>query len=306
MIILPTKILLATDGSKDAALATRAAVDLSQRAGAELHGVYAWRPMPHYAYPSPVPEKYHPPYEEGARKLLAEQVERIEEAGGVVAEAHLVSGRPADAIIDLAEKVGTDLIVVGSRGLGAIRRLVVGSVSEEIVHYANRPVLAVRGGQKAWPPKRVIIGDDGSEPAKRAGEFGAVIARLLGVEAALVRAYESPPEPIRGWTGEDRRELAESLSRERQALEGRAKELEMIAGSRPEARLIDTEPTLAMLMVAEEGDEEETLLSVGNRGLGAAKRAMLGSLSTKLLRVARGPVLVCPPKRRNARDEGGV
>src|SRR3712207_7313477 len=42
-----------------------------------------------------VPEKYHPPYEEGARSLLDEQVERIERSGGIVAESHLVTGRTA-------------------------------------------------------------------------------------------------------------------------------------------------------------------------------------------------------------------
>jgi nucleotide-binding universal stress UspA family protein len=297
MSIFPTKILLATDGSKDAELAAKAAVDLSTRTGAQLHVVHAWRPLPHYAYPSLTPEEYHPPFEEGARKLLDEQLEHIDEAGGVVAGSHLVAGRPADAILDLAEKVEVDLIVVGSRGLGPLRRLVVGSVSGEIVHHADLPVLVVRGGEGAWPLKRVVVGDDGSEPAKRAGELAVGIAEAFGAEAALVRAYQSSPEPIGGWTAEDRRELDQTLSRERQALDERGKELGMIAGSPPAVKLIDTEPTLAMLLVAEEGEEEKTLIAVGSRGVGVAKRAMLGSVSSKILRVAVGPVLVCPRGR---------
>lgn len=291
---LPSKILLATDGSKDAELAAKAAVELSKRTGAQLHVLHAWRPLPHYAYPSITPEEYHPPYEEGARKLLAEQLEQIDEAGGVVAGAHLVTGRAADAIIDLAERLAADLIVAGSRGLGPLRRIVLGSVSAEIVHHANLPVLIMRGGEGAWPPRRVVVGEDGSEEAKRAGELAVGITKVFGADATLVRAYENPPEPIRGWSAEDRRELDRSLSREEQALEERAKELGMIAGSPPEVRLIDTEPTLAMLMVAEEGKEETTLITVGSRGVGAAKRAMLGSVSAKILRTARGPVLVCP------------
>lgn len=291
---LPSKILLATDGSKDAELAAKAAVELSKRTGAQLHVLHAWRPLPHYAYPSITPEEYHSPYEEGARKLLAEQLEQIDEAGGVVAGAHLVTGRAADAIIDLAERLAADLIVAGSRGLGPLRRIVLGSVSAEIVHHANLPVLVMRGGEGAWPPRQVVVGEDGSEEAKRAGELAVGITKVFGAEATLVRAYESPPEPIRGWSAEVRRELDRSLSREEQALEERAKELGMIAGSPPEVRLIDTEPTLAMLMVAEEGKEETTLITVGSRGVGAAKRAMLGSVSAKILRTARGPVLVCP------------
>jgi hypothetical protein len=53
--------------------------------------------------------------------------------------------------------------------------------------------------------------------------------------------------------------------------------------------------------VAEEGGEEETLLCVGSRRLGAARRAMLGSVSTKVLRTARGAALGCPHRTRDVR-----
>jgi nucleotide-binding universal stress UspA family protein len=92
---------------------------------------------------------------------------------------------------------------------------------------------------------------------------------------------------------QDRRKFDLARSRERHALE----ELEMIAGSAPEVRLIDTEPTLALLLVAEEREEEMTLIAVGSRRLDTAKRAMLGSVSTKILRTASGPVLVRPRER---------
>ena len=304
MNAFPTKILLATDGSADAILAARAAVDLSSRTGSELHVVHAWQAIPPYAYPSLSTEWYVPPYEEAARKLLTEQVELVEEAGGAVAEAHLVRGRPADAVIDQGEEVGADLIVVGSRGLGAVGRLLVGSVSEGIVHQAPCPVLVVRGGQGAWPPERVITGEDGSDPAKRAAELAAGIAKLFETDAVLVRAFENPPEPIIGWSAQDRRELDEALLLEERVLEERAREMEEVGVGRPETRLIETEPTLALLLVAEENEEEKALIAVGSRGLGAAKRAMLGSVSTKVLRVARGPVLVVCPHGRRTQGEG--
>ena len=290
----PAKILLATDGSKDAEIASRAAIDLSNGTGAALYVVHAWQSVPHFAYPSLVPERYHPPYEEGARRLLDEQVDLIGRAGGAVVESYLVTGRPAEAIIDLGEEIDAGLIVVGSRGLGPVQRLVMGSVSDAVVRHAHCPVLVVRGGEEAWPPRRVLIGDDGSEAAIKARELAAAITTLVGAEVTMVRAYENPPEPIGGWSAQDRREIDEMIIRERQSLEKRAEELTTIAGSRPEARLIDTEPTLAMLMVAEEGGEESTLIALGSRGLGAAKRTILGSVSTKILRAARGSVLVCP------------
>ncbi len=64
----PARILLATDGSKDAELAARAAAEFSEGTGAELHVCHAWRPLPHYAYPSLVPEKILPSLRGGRQK----------------------------------------------------------------------------------------------------------------------------------------------------------------------------------------------------------------------------------------------
>ncbi len=92
------------------------------------------------------------------------------------------------------------------------------------------------------------MGDDGSQDAKRAGDLAAGMTRLFGAEVVLMRAYEKPPEPRRGWSAQDRRELDEALFREELALEVREEESEAIAGSRPESKLIDPGPTLAMLL----------------------------------------------------------
>jgi nucleotide-binding universal stress UspA family protein len=108
--IFPTKILLATDGSEDAAVAARAAADLSSMTDSELHVVHAWRSLPQYAYPSLVPERYHPPHEEGARKILARQVEQVREAGGSRrnrgSEARVADRRKPGAWADQAPSAG--------------------------------------------------------------------------------------------------------------------------------------------------------------------------------------------------------
>jgi nucleotide-binding universal stress UspA family protein len=296
----PKKILLASDGSKDAELAAKAAMDLSKKTGAELHVVHAWRPLPHYAFPSLVPERYQPPYEEGARKILEAQVGRIEQAGITVSKAHLVTGRPADAILDHAERIGAGLIVVGSRGLGPVKRLLVGSVSESIVHHAKCPVLVVRGGAKSWPPVRVVVGEDLSEDAHSAAKLGVTLGKLMKAETLLVHTYEGmPPHPET--LPQDDRELYEAMVEKhvRQvepALEERAAELEDAYDVRPQVRVVPGESALVLSEIAEEGDGP-SLLVVGSRGLGTSERIVLGSVSSKVLMAARGSVLVCP--RRN-------
>jgi nucleotide-binding universal stress UspA family protein len=305
MSVFPTKILLATDGSNDAHLAATVAMDLSKRTEAELHIVHARRPLPHDAYPSLLPERYQSPYEQGARRVLDEEVGRIEQAGGNVAEAHLVEGRPADAILDLAEQIRADLIIAGSRGLGPMKRLLMGSVSEGVVRHAKCQVLVVRGGPGSWPPARVVIGEDLSEGAHNAARRGARLAGLLGAETLLVHAYEGmPPHPET--LPRDERELYEVmvdryLGRVGSALDVRAAELEDAYAVRPRVRLLEGESAKALTEVADEGGVTG-LLVVGSRGLRAGGRMPLGSVSTKVLMAASRPVLVCPDEKR---DEGG-
>lgn len=302
----PKKILLATDGSKDAELAAIAAIDLVQSTGAELHVVHAWRPLLHYAYPSLVPERYHPPYEEGARRILNEQLGYIEEAGGIVAQTHLLMGRAADAILDLGERIGADLMVVGGRGLGPVKRLVVGSVSESIVHHAKCPVLVVRGEIGAWPPLRVVIGEDLSEDARSAAELGVTLGKLMEAETLLVHTYEGMPPHPQALPQADR-ELYEAmvekhLRQVQPALEERAAELADVYGVRPQVRIIAGESAQVLSEVAEEGGR--TLLVVGSRGLGAGGRMLIGSTSTKILRAARRAMLVCPSGQDKTADNG--
>ena len=90
-------------------------------------------------------------WEREAGELLEEQTERLRSAGGTVAGAHLREGRPAEEIAELAEELGVGLVIIGSRGLNAVKRLVVGSVSEGVASLAPCPVLVVRGGEGAWP-----------------------------------------------------------------------------------------------------------------------------------------------------------
>lgn len=273
----PTKILLATDGSEDAALAAQAAVDLSNKAGSELHVVHVWHDVPTPHFHSFVRAEL----EREAREVLNKQVEIIKGAGGVVAKAHLRRGRTIDEILDLSEEVEAGLLVLGSRGLGGVKRVLMGSVSEGIVHHAERPVLVMRGGENAWPPTRIVVGDDSSEDAKKAGELAADIGKLFEAQALLVRAY---PKHLND----------DALRQAERELEDRAGRLEGSLESRPETKVIATasDPAVAILETAQEEDQVPTLIAVGSRGLGPISRVRLGSVSTKVVRAARGPVLV--------------
>ena len=148
MSVFPTTILLATDGSDEGKLATQAASELSRDTGSEVHVVYVL-PTPaqligHHLYPDEVRESLIGGAERDAETFLKEQADQVGSGGGKVAETHLRSGDPDKEILRTAEALGVGLIVVGSRGLGAVSRALMGSVSDSVVKHAHCPVLVIR------------------------------------------------------------------------------------------------------------------------------------------------------------------
>jgi nucleotide-binding universal stress UspA family protein len=151
MSIFPTKILLATDGSEEANLAASTAAELAKSTNSGLHVLYVGH-MPSIFHESPAvimfdpnpPSRMEEDAEEAARSELQEQVQNIREAGGEITEAHARLGRPDAEIVGLAERLSAGVIVMGSRGHGALRRALMGSVSDSVVRHAHCPVMVVR------------------------------------------------------------------------------------------------------------------------------------------------------------------
>ena len=154
--LLGKKILLATDGSEEAELATRAAVELAEGTGSELHVVYV-EPLPDFMKKNDAgtpgyDRQLYKMIEGEGRESLRKLVWRVKVAGGSVAEAHLRMGAVAQEIVACADELEVDLIMVGSRGLRGIKRTLAGSVSESVFRHARCPVMVVRA--KDDPPSR--------------------------------------------------------------------------------------------------------------------------------------------------------
>lgn len=186
---LPGRILLAFDGSKEAFGAARAVAEISNVTGSVLHIVYCLNLEPWLSYPGPVMpdlrKKNLEDLEESKRKARAwvdRQAELIEAEGAKVEEAHLVFGKPDEAIVELGEEMEAGLIVTGSRGLGGVRRALMGSVSDSVVRHAHCPVLVVRGGDRRQrAAERVALASGGEpEPASMDLAFGDTVRRNEG------------------------------------------------------------------------------------------------------------------------------
>jgi nucleotide-binding universal stress UspA family protein len=144
--------LLATDGSPHGELAAMKAVDLAKSTKARLHVVAVGRTFAAAVY-DVYAEVGREDLRREAQEVLDEQVRKIEEAGGTVAIAHLkMNERRDEAIVHLAEEIDADLIVIGSRGFGGLKRALLGNVADSVVRHAHCPVLVVRPSQGTSRP----------------------------------------------------------------------------------------------------------------------------------------------------------
>jgi nucleotide-binding universal stress UspA family protein len=302
MSTFPTKILLATDGSEEAELAANTALSLIQKTGSELHVVHVL-PWP---LDTDVPSSFDPEVrrrlERGAHNTLNELVGRIEASGGKVEGSHLGVGRPDAEIIDRAEEIGAGLILVGSRGFGAIRRALTGSVSDSVVRHAHCPVMVVRWRPVVFPTK-VLLATDGSEEAQLAARSAIELAKNkddseLHLIYVVHRAEElRQPEGL-GFGSVVSQEELKRIGEAR--LDKLVKQIEDAGGSVGQAHLRQGRTDEKIVTQAEEIGAG--LIVVGSRGLGGVRRALMGSVSDSVVRHAHCPVMVVRPEKERSTE----
>ena len=140
------KILLATDGSPDAEVALTYARDLALRDGAQAIVVHAFEPVPTYLG-EPWGDRVIARHVSMGEDVANNAAQKLQKAGvDVIVE--VLEGPPADAILRVAEVRQPDLIVMGSRGHGALASLLLGSVSHRVLAHTRAPVLVARAREE--------------------------------------------------------------------------------------------------------------------------------------------------------------
>ena len=143
-----SRIVVGTDGSDTAKQAVREATELAKNTGASLDIVSAYDPVPssrlreeRLEAPADIEHTVNP--SEDVDATLAEAAKDAE-AAGVTVRTFARQGEPADAILDVAEERGSDLIVVGNKGMTGAKRFLLGSVPNKVSHHAPCSVLIIR------------------------------------------------------------------------------------------------------------------------------------------------------------------
>ena len=142
------RIVVGTDGSETAKQAVREATELAKQTGASLDIVSAYDPVPQSRLreerleaPADIEHTVHP--HEDVNAILAEAEQEVSGAG-VEVRTFARQGEAADAILDIAEQQGADLIVVGNKGMTGAKRFLLGSVPNKVSHHAPSSVLIIR------------------------------------------------------------------------------------------------------------------------------------------------------------------
>jgi nucleotide-binding universal stress UspA family protein len=217
--------------------------------------------------------------------------------GGPRVETVVARGLPARTIASRARSLGTELIVLGRRGSGLLRRLTLGSTAEGVLHAAVAPVLVVGTPPEGFYQTPLVAADlsDMAETVLRD------VRRILPGNIRMVKVLHvfrpswADALPLLGGTTRaiDAQRNAErtEVEREFRALEPRATDL----GLPVKLELRDGDPREAIVTMARETGTD--LIAVGTRGQGRAARGLLGSVASGVLRDAECDVFVVPPHR---------
>lgn len=282
-------VLVAVDGSKPAKIAVSTAAAFCWPERAKLHAL-AVRELA-LDLGGPARDEL-----EAAAKDAAEQARRALARTASGSRASVVDGPVGPALLASARKLRARAIVVGTRGHGPIRRLVLGSTSRFLVRESRVPVLVVR--DRPASGRRVVLGVDGSPQSRRAAAFLAALEPARGARVNVVAAVEqlrlpslgSMPSGVRDSLRTRAAELAqEKLRRAQRAVDASARRLEA-AGWSVKTDVAEGVPLEVLL--ARVRSERADLLVVGARGVGGMRRWLLGSVAEGALQHAGCAVLI--------------
>lgn len=282
-------IIVGVDGSPESKVAVDWAARDAALRGAALKLVHVLVPPAVMTFPEvPMPPGYLQWQEDEGRKLLEAARETVTEAvrgASVEVSTDMLSGPSVPVLAE--ESAGAQMIVVGSRGRGALARGLLGSISTGLAHRAHCPVAIIHDQDPLMPhPAQapVVVGVDGSPASEHALAIAFEQASFRGVDLVAVHAWSD--NGVFEFPGSDWTALQaageETLSERLAGWQERYPDVlirRVVVADKPAHQLL-------------EQAESAQLLVVGSHGRGGFTGMLLGSVSTSVVHGARMPVIV--------------
>jgi nucleotide-binding universal stress UspA family protein len=230
-----------------------------------------------------------------AEALAVRVVDRLR-AYDLTTEAHVREGRPAEVILEHAEALSADLIVIGARGLSAPGEFRLGATAHRLIHYADCPVLVTRSPVRAQLLS-TILATDGSTEAGRAAEFPCALSLPQWAEVTVVSVAEAEGGIVPAIRSDEYHSAANVPAALRQTLLDAAEAClaETVVNLRDCGAQVGGgvrigHPADEILSAAR--DQEADMIIVGARGRTSATCFRLGGVAQKVVRYAPCSVLV--------------
>nr|WP_239028826.1 universal stress protein [Pseudonocardia acidicola] len=276
-------IVVGVDASSEGRRALDWAAAAAVRRKAPLHLVHAV--FTGFTEFPPTPDEYRQ-LRDNAEHLLASAQTRAGWAGAIPMSTELVEQSAAAALIAASRRAG--MVVVGSRGHGAVFGLLIGSVTQHVSQHAECPVVVVR--EPADPQqRRIVVGVDGSPGSNEAIGFAIETAAHDGAPLVALHGWRDHSVATTG-TGSP----AWSKTLDRIAAGNRLLDdaLAQWASEYPEVEITREAIPLHPARMLADASEHAALVVVGSRGRGEFTGLLLGSVSQSMLHHARCPVAV--------------
>ncbi len=282
------EIVVGVDGSASSNAAVRWAAAQGARRNIPLRLVHVAAAPSVTNVMLPVPAEFEQWQDTQAREVLREATELVAQVGAEtgatvrIADTDIYHAAPVPTLIDLSK--GAELIVVGSRGMGAFRRTLLGSASTGLLHHAHCPVAVIHDGPTPAPQLPVVVGVDGSPASAEAVTLAFAEASRLGVDLVAVHAWSD--DSLFSVPGVD---WAAVMVTEEEVLSQR---LAGMAEDHPDVtvhRVVVRDQPARYLAEQAQGAQ---LLVVGSHGRGGFAGMLLGSVSTALAHTVTIPLIV--------------
>lgn len=281
------KILLATDFSDIAEAALRYTLFLARHNAAEVHLAHVEEAASHYLEED---KRLQEKVEERMAALTASM-----DLGDVRVERVILRGEDvAPALTAYADKISADLTVIGTHGHRGLRRLVMGSVAEEVVRKAKGPVLTVRKHEGIPPEpqvRRILLPLDFSESSLRAVPYAKDLAARYGADLVALHVFDNVDLP--GFYGDIQSPLPHAFPEvEARVRENLRTAIDEAEGPDVRAEYVAGRGSAPEAIVDEAERREADLIVIASHGRSGVERLLLGSVSEHVLRAAPCPVLL--------------